>query len=150
MHIATSAHLSLPKNLGALIGKTDGGILRVGPDDMTPLQSYQFTGAAVQWLLATPDASRLVAGHADGLVVVFETRSGQEIRECSCQLQSEYCLMEAQTTGELSLDGRWLFVTIQRDEVDIGVLIDLDRQHRPQRHVGPPGSTPGRPTQWSV
>ena len=114
----------------------------------TVLQNYQFTGAAVKWMLASPDASQLVVGHGDGFVVVFETLSGQEIRECSCQFQSEYCPNEAQTTGELSRDGRWLYVAIRRDEVDIGVLIDLERQHHPQRLVGPPGSKPGRPAQW--
>lgn len=144
----TTARLILPHSCGCLTGHADGRIQRVTPEEGGVLQRYQFTGAAVQWLLATPDGSRLVAGHADGLVVVFERLSGEEISECSVLLQSEYCPTEAQTTGELSADGRWLFVTIARGEMDIGWLIDLTQQARPHRRVGPSGSKPGRPAQW--
>lgn len=144
----TTAHLTLPQSLGTLTGYDDGRIDRSAPTGVV-VQHYHFSDAGVQWLVATPDANRLVAGHTNGFAVVFETQSGKEIRESSALLQSEYCPIEAETTGELSIDGRWLYLTIRRNEVDIGWLIDMAQQHRPHRQVGPPGSKPGRPAQWS-
>lgn len=138
----------LPLDHGVLAGHANGRIDRSRPGRSEVLQHYQFTGAAVRWLLATPDGTKLVAGHADGLVVVFDALSGKEISECSAQLQSEYRLEEALTWGELSPDGRWLWVAIRRDEVDIGLLIHLDQKMRPKRAVGGHGSCPGRPAQW--
>lgn len=140
--------LLLPKEFGTLIGGADGLILRTAPTTNAVLQRYQFTGVAVSWLLATPDGSTLVAAHTDGLVVVFDTASGEEIHECSVQLQSEYNPASAQTWGELSNDGRYLWACIRREDVDIGLLIDLNRQNRPHRQVGPHGSSPAKPAQW--
>ena len=149
MDTKNSTHIALPHALGILVGNADGSIDRINPETGKLLQRYHFTDYAVRWLLARPDGTRLVAGHDDGLVIVFEPFSGKEIRESSAEMQSEYNPAVAQTTGELSPDGRWLLITIRKQEVDVGLLTDLDRKNGPRRYVGPHGSNPGRPAEWT-
>ena len=148
MDLANSTRITLPHALGSLVGNADGSIDRIMLETGELLQRYHFTDFAVRWLLATPDGSKLVAGHDDGLVIVFEPISGKEIRESSAEMQSEYNPAVAQTTGELSPGGRWLLVTIRKHDHDVGALTDLNREYRPRRYVGPHGSNPGRPAEW--
>jgi hypothetical protein len=123
-----------------LLGYANGHILRTSNASPLELHRYQFSGAAVQWLLATPDGRTVAAGHACGLVVVFDAATGLAQGSNTCELQSEYKTTPARTTGLMSADGRWLLACTQREENDVGVLLDLHQQHPPRRVVLPPSS----------
>lgn len=128
---------SYPVGSDILLGQSDGQILRVPNGSARVLQRYRFSDAAVQCLLATPDGRTLAAGHASGLFVVFDAATGQAQESNTCQLQSEYKTTPANTTGQLSADGRWLLACAQREEKDVGFLLDLHQQNAPRRLVLP-------------
>jgi hypothetical protein len=123
-----------------LLGYANGHILRTSNASGLEPHRYQFSGAAVQWLLATPDGRTAAAGHACGLVVVFDAETGQAQDSNTCELQSEYKTTPARTTGLMSADGRWLLACTRREENDVGVLLDLHQQHPPRRVVLPPAA----------
>lgn len=52
-------------------------------------------------------------------------------------MQNEYKRTRANTTGMLSADGRWLLTCSQREENDVGFLLDLQQQQAPRRMVLP-------------
>ena len=132
-------HITCSCSVGSdiFLGQSDGQILRVPNGAARVLQRYRFSDAAVQSLLATPDGRTLAAGHASGLFVVFDAATGQAQESNTCQLQSEYKTTPANTTGLLSADGRWLLACTQREEKDVGFLLDLHQQHAPRRLVLP-------------
>ena len=134
-----TAHITCTCPLASytLLGNADGHILRMPHGAVPSLQRYQFSGAAVQWLLTSPDGCTVATGHACGLVVVFDAATGLTQDINTCQLQSEYKTTPARTTGLMSADGRWLLACIQREENDVGVLLDLHQQHAPRRVVLP-------------
>lgn len=126
-----------PQTQDLLLGQSDGHILRVPQGEAQPTQRHRFSGAPVQWLLATPDGRTVAAGHACGLVLVFDALTGHAQDRNTCQLQSEYKTTPARTTGLLSNDGRWLLACDLREEKDVGFLLDLRQQHAPRRLVLP-------------
>lgn len=137
-HITCSCPLTRDTPLGhTLLGYANGHILRTSNASADEPQRYQFSGAAVQWLLATPDGRTVAAGHACGLIVVFDAETGEAQDGNTCELQSEYKSAPARTTGVLSADGRWLLACTQRGENDVGALLDLHQQHPPRRVVLP-------------
>jgi hypothetical protein len=134
---ATCTPLQLARSKHTLIGYSHGLIERIdqqAPSLNRPIQLYQFASTAVQWLLATPNETLLIAGHDDGFVVVFSASTGKELPHYSCQMQSEYRSTMAHTQGELSANGRWLFIACRKETLDVGVLIDLHGQ-RPHRRL---------------
>lgn len=120
-----------------LLGQSDGQILRVTKGASRVLRRYRFSDATVQCLLATTDGRTVAAGHACGLFVVFDGTTGQAQDLNTCQLQSEYKTTPARATGLLSADDRWLLACTQREEKDVGFLLDLHQQHAPRRLVLP-------------
>jgi hypothetical protein len=132
-------HITCKCTVGSdtILAQSDGQIMRVHHGTAKVLQQYQFSGAAVQWVQATPDGRTLAAGHACGLLVVFDLATGQLQDGNTCQLQSEYTRNPAQTAGTLSADGRWLLGCTQREEKDVGFLLDLQQQQAPRRCVLP-------------
>lgn len=129
-----------PVDSDLLLGHSDGQILRVTKGASTVLRRYRFSDATVQCLLATTDGCIVAAGHACGLFVVFDATTGQAQDLNTCQLQSEYKTTPANTTGLLSSNGRWLLACTQREEKDVGFLLDLHQQHAPRRLVLPRAS----------
>ena len=123
-----------------LLGQSDGQILRVTKGTSRVLRRYRFSDATVQCLLATTDGRTVAAGHACGLFVVFDATTGQAQDLNTCQLQSEYKNTPAKTTGLLSADDRWLLACTQREEKDVGFLLDLHHQYAPHRLVLPRAS----------
>ncbi len=134
-----------PQTQDLLLGQSDVHILRVPQGEAQPTQRHRFSGAPVQWLLATPDGRTVAAGHACGLMLVFDALTGHAQNRNTCQLQSEYKTTPARTTGLLSNDGRWLLACDLREEKDVGFLLDLQQQQAPRRLVLPkvsPAFTP--------
>jgi hypothetical protein len=137
----TQITCTCPLTSDILLGQTDGQILRMSTGISTPVQRYRFSGQEVQWLLTTPNRRNVMAGHACGLIVVFDSETGQLQDVNTCQLQSEYKTTPAITSGLLSPDGRWLFAYTHRAEKDIGFLLDIEQKYSPRRQVLPK-STP--------
>lgn len=122
-HITCSCKLPNDMLLGhTLLGYANGHILRTSNVSGLEPHRYQFSGAAVQWLLATPDGRTVAAGHACGLVVVFDAETRQTQDGNTCELQSEYKSAPARTKGVLSADGRQLLACTRREEDDVGVV----------------------------
>ena len=141
----TTCTLICPQTQDLLLGQSDGHILRMPQASGQAVQRYRFSGAPVQWLVATPDGRTLAAGHACGWVTVFDALTGRAQDLYTCQLQSEYKPTPARTTGLLSGDGRWLLACDQRDEKDVGFLLDLQQQQAPRRLVLPKASADHTP-----
>ena len=141
----TTCTCTCPQTRDLLLGLSDGHILRMPQGTTQPVQRYRFSGAPVQWLVATPNGRTLAAGHACGLVSVFDALTGNAQEGNTSQLQSEYKTTPARTTRLLSRDGRWLLACDQRDEKDVGFLLDLQQQHTPRRLVLPNASADHTP-----
>ena len=147
-HVALAANMwgmthitcRCPMDSDLLLGQSDGQILRVTKGTSRVLRRYRFSDATVQCLLATTDGRTVAAGHACGLFVVFDATTGQAQDLNTCQLQSEYKNTPAKTTGLLSADDRWLLACTQREEKDVGFLLDLHHQYAPRRLVLPRAS----------
>jgi hypothetical protein len=136
----THTTCTCPLGNDLLLGQSDGHILRVPQGAAQPTQHYRFSGAPVQWLLATPDGRTVAAGHACGLVIAFDALTGHAQERNTGQRQSEDKATPAHTTGLLSADGRWLLAYDQREDKDVGFLVDLQQQHAPRRQVLPKAS----------
>jgi len=137
----TQITCTCPLTNDILLGQTDGQILRMSTGISTPVQRYRFSGEEVQWMQTTPNRRTVMAGHACGLIVVFDSETGQLQDGNTCQLQSEYKPTPAITSGLLSPDGRWLLAYTHRAEKDVGFLLDIEQKYSPRRQVLPK-STP--------
>jgi hypothetical protein len=130
-----SCTLTLPLRGEEWHGMPDGRLLQYPWVGMTPQRCLHLNGHTVDWLLCTPDETRLIVAYSDGTVLTLDTQSGCEISECSCEMQSSYARASATTRGGLSTDGRWLIVSHERDELIVTLRVDLHMLERPCRTV---------------